>query len=1622
MSQLIEKSALSSVVNLAVPDKPHQELRQYPQQPTQGSAHSLRVHGQLTRNVGQLTQINEAVAAYEQAGAPVASSSPFMRKNALRGNARRLNRLPQPVPREAPARVHLNAKGKPLFQEFKPTALGDLLHNTLARAGQTYQASHSDKLGQFLLDAKGYVLHLRQSPEAVFVVRSSQAQGRAVVGPNDQRLMCQNKTVEVVGDNQHSTSLQTLPESHMGHLTGIHRDQSGQRLCLHEQQLYEFDELRGAWVLSEGTEGMKFSTLLAQGNGKLYGQVEGALIDLSSQGMPQLALPGGVKAFSVSADEQVAVLSGDQGQILQLTNLEQDPSANTRSVTLKLKGGLAQAKSVGLSQSHLFIADTEGRLYSVSRDDLAREELDLQPQSYVCPVGERLGGNKKVVGFLSGDEGQVHALISDRSGQVHSHSLEGDNLRLSGGWNLSDTLVLNNRRGLPTGIAPTAANTLDLDRLGRIGLSEQRITYWDTASQDWKDTGIKEVEQLQRGMDGKAYLLQGGTLKTLGVSRKPTPLAFGGSHALNQRPRSTALAVGVTIAGLEGRTVSAFAMLNNKQFVVLDNQGRLTVHHKESEPTVLKCPLGEGKTTSLVFDEQHHLYAMTDWGELFVMSKGDWQASEDLPRSQAVWKVVATPPGAKLTSIRTTDNNRLSATFSNGEHHREMQLKDSTWQPLAPKAADQNPFYDLAQRLRTSEKVARLPGIGLTVRANANLLGRSAMENKNAVSTGEFIRANIFKPTLETPRVLKNMGRYVQHQYQGRKGLQPLYASESAVFDRLQTVSKKQAPASHGRDLKARIAGLNLGPEGMALQQALETFRAQLQENSHRTLKHLGQQHGQSKLLRQKTGMLDIRGEASAPSRRRELSMKFSQLSQKLNLNSSGHDLLQALKAPLSHLASPKDNAASKVLDTLQAQGMQLSHQKVDVPLGQRRDGSENLGLTKARLALDIVALVDLIHVLDDLESFSPLDDSRDPKALHIKFEAQRAAYENNPVKQVTDMGFTDHASLEASYDGIKAFLNGFKKADHAISVNLRAATGSKTQAELAQALKTTLRHLNPDDEIALQRSYGLNLSTPTIPVADLIPSGAVSGIRSYGFNAERGDKGVTVCLQRDGSASASLGLGGGHNLWPGFFDAQQSTQFTSIDLGNNRSLTPAFHLGVNVSANSTVTQRNAVVFTVPDEDIDHFVDNLFSGELNPLQVMQKGIEHATQKSLRFNVDINASATAELRAGFGLSQKGSSPLSAAMRVGVGSTVNVNLLNYANHSVEQRNNQEQTQESSQNRPRFLNSVGASASAKAQINGSYSTPQKDSLGAAMALGGAAGVGVDNKTTKRIKFTFKEAVPLTAKKLDELTVILGAAFKELATEKELARLADREQPAYVGLTPDETVELHLAGLNSYFAKKRDEDDRQYAALRELQRSTHQHEAAKLQYSVLDSSRFESAYTNLSRLDEQGVVSKIMGLVSAHHSPSNAETVASLLNDDSTLQSLIKQLQASPGTLAKVRLELKDRVQDEIHERSLRGELSQKDLAALLSDRNNMRIKTITVSQTASKPEGFTSPVPIVSYSSIASLNVTKAVGKIDFSYGQDQDTPKSYVLEGELSNPTEAFTSLVGALEKSGFELNR
>ncbi|KPW77066.1 AvrE1 [Pseudomonas syringae pv. coriandricola] len=1611
------------------------------------TVHDSRLPGSSHRGTDDIskslraTRPDEASSSGTKADDPIEPSSP-QGPRLQRSDGGRFEFKDEQLVRNAPPQgtIQLGADGKPDFSTFDTPGMAPLLSDILTKSGQTYLACQSQQgvQGHQLLQSNGHLLHLEQDDSSLALIRSSTA--TLAVEANKPPAVDMQRT----GDHIHidapggRKSLELPGKAHLAHVTDVHQTTSGDRLRIHEDRLYQFDPTSARWKAPEHTEKIAFNNLATGGNGSVYAKSDDVLVDLSSPFMPHVEVKE-LAAFSVAPDNTAALLSGKETQAVLLTDMSPVIGSLTpkKTKTLELDHGLAQAVAIGLSANKLFVADNQGRLYSADRNAFEKNEptLRLMPErTHYTLAGQAMGGHNSVTGFINGDDGRVHALIKNRQGEIHSHALDEQASKLESGWNLTNALVLDNTRGLNMPTAPEPANRLNLDRAGLVGMSGGRIQRWDATPQCWKDAGIKDIDRLQRGADSNAYVLKGGKLLRLTVTPEHPNQAFDHNTALAQTARSTKVEMGKEIEGLEDRVITAFAMVSDTRFVALDDKNLLTVHKKDHPPVPMDFPGLEGDIKELSLDEKHNLYARTSTGGLFCLPKTAWQANKLGALLEGKWTPVATPQGQPVKALFSNDDNRLSAQIEDAPEQGLMQLKDGKWQAFKQRPVEENGLNDVHSRIKRSNKTWRIPGTGLTVKTDINVLGAGGVEKRNRPSTSEYIRANIYKNTAEPPRWIKNIGNHIQHSFRGRLGLKEVYESESRLFKQLELIHETGGePPAPGKDLKARIAGLDLGPQGATLVKDLEAFRDELENHSYTALMAIGQSYGSVKNLRQTDGLLNQHGELAKPSTRRELGKKLTELGSVLNFKSSGHDMIKELQDALTQVSPSADNPTGKLLSTLKRSGLKLTHPKIEIPLGQRRDAREDHGLSKARLALDLVTLKELGDLLDKIEERPR---QRDLTTFKNKLTILRErTYGENPVKQVTDMGFTDNAGLESGYEAVNSFLKSFKKPDHAVSVNMRAATGSKDQTELASRFKSMLKQLeHGDDEIGLQRSYGLNLTSPLNVLSDLgagpFPSAGATGNRNYILNAERAEGAITLYLISEAAGTISAGVGAGHDFWPGFFDENNPAR--SVDIGNDRKMTPNLRLGGDLTGTIAASKRAGVVFNIPDEDIDGFVDNLFEGKLSPLEMLKKAVDHESYEARRFNADITLGGGPDARVGFNLSESGSSPFSAIARLGIAANVTANLMSYTDYSLTQKNDKTELREGGKNRPRWFNSLTFGGQARAQISASHVNPTTTpgatptpatapaSQSAANNMGIAGTATIEAKTVKRVKFRFNVAKPLTTESLTKLSKSLGEAFKDNTTKTRLAELADPLNARYAGKSPTEVIQAQLDGLNELFKDTSSQNDKQYKALRGLKRATIEHKAAVNKHSVLNDARFETSKTNLSGLSQKSVMTKIMDSVRVATAPGNAERVAEFMRNDPKLRAMVKELEGSEGTLARVRLEPKDAMIDAIDEGSLDGTMTQKDLSTLLEDRNNMRIKRLVVFHTATQAENFTSPTPLVSYNSGANLSVTKTLGRINFIYGADQDKPIGYTFDGELSRPSASLKDAAEKLKQEGFEL--
>jgi hypothetical protein len=1397
-------------------------------------------------------------------------------------------------------------------------------------------------------------------------------------------------------------------------------------LRIHNDRLYQFEQSSGQWQAPEDTDEIAFNSLSIGGNGSVYAKSDDVLVDLSSPLMPHVQVDN-LKAFSVAPDSIAAVLSEETDDIQSVLLVGLRPGINgpKQQKTLRFEDAHTQAAAIGLSNHRLFVADTQGRLHSAPRSDFSTEgplTLTREGGRYQLPE-QAAEGHSRITGFLSGEDGRLHVLVEDRSSSLHAYLLNEQSATLEDGWNLDDALVLDSVRGLPVTGAPLPHYRLNLDRNGLVGLHDGRVLHWDARPQAWKESTIDDIDHLQRGVDSNAYVLKAGKLHKLEVSPEHRKIAFSSTLSLAQRPRSTKVAMGKEIEGLDERSIRAFAMVSETCFVALDEQNTLTAHLPDKDAVTLPVAGLEGAIQTLALDGKHHLYALTTEGKLFCLDKDSWQAKDPGAASLAPWRAVPSPDGQPITALHSNDDNAISVQIETDETTTLRQLQGGAWKSFTPRPAEQNGLNQLFSRVKDTLRTKRIAGTGASAKIETDVLGRSAIAKNNRASTQEFLRANLFKNTLETPRWMKNVGNHIQHRYHGREGLRPVYDAQSTIFKQLELIHETGSTAvPAGDDLQARIARLELGPRGSELIEQLEAFREELERHSYDALMNIGRDYGQFKNLRQSDGLLNLHGELSQQDARNQLGKKLSNLREKLNFKSSGHDMLKELEDAMTHIAPSADNPTGKLLRQLKDNGLKISHQKADIPLGQRRDSSDSQGLSKARLALDVVTLKHLGTLLETLEQPNAADNI---EAVQQKLTTLRdTTYGENPVKQVSDMGFTNHAALESAYDAIKTFLKAFNKPDHATNVNLRTASGSKDQRELADSLKSVLKQLqHDDDEISLQRSYGLSLASPFVSLAGYAngpwPSASASGNRNYFLNAERGKDGVTVYMLNQAAGTLSAGLGAGRDHWADWFD--ENSPARAVNLGNNRNLTPNLRLGVDLTASATSTQRAGVVFRVADEDIDIFVDDLFEGKVSPLDILRKAKDHETSQARRFNLDISTGANFDMRVSLDLSQASSAPLSAVARLGIAATVNVNLLNYMDYSQSQHNDKTHLFEGGKNRPRVLNSVALGAQARVMLSGAHSNADHPTQPGSQAIISSHAVGanlsVESKTTKRVKFRYSVAQPLTSERLDELSETLIKAFTGSMPKATMLAPSDPAAQRYSGKSAQAAAAERLTWLNEVFAGKPWQNDAQYKALRELTRATLQQTAADKHHSMIDNARLESNYTNLSRLDEQSMITSIIGSVRELGSPSNAARVSALIARDPKLKALLNGMQDSDGTLARVRLEPKDALIDAIDEGTRNGSMTPQDLSARLENRNDMRIRALTLFHVATQGENFTSPTPLVSYSSGASISVTKVLGRVVFQYGEDQDTPLGYTFDGEQSRPSESLKAAAKQLNQAG-----
>lgn len=1530
-----------------------------------------------------------------------------------------------------------------------------LLKQTVGHPKMHYQSVAANKNGQqhALLSDEGKLLSLHSSRDTLVGVAHSKPAWAREETPGSA--FPRRKAAEVVDHqltfSEDGGSVQIrrsdapggraaevkLPDAAvLSQLTGVHHQATpdGSRaFCLSDNKLYQLASHEEGWqkvdLFGDDKDQSKLSR---QGDNSLYLIHDDRHLHHLSTQTQSARFADKISGASVAADGQAIVLLASEEskqQSIKLLPRIDSPEAQHRTLQpIPAKTSLA---AVAQTDSLVIAADHQGRLLVANRPGEANElnfgdaqSLSLRDALHQ-QIADAIGDRFHVQSLLCGENGQLHAVVKDSMDRQHAIALNphADRPQMASGWNLSDSLVMDYQKGLPK---PTPARTdiVSIGANGKLALHDGKVRFFNELTSSWEATEVK-ADQLRAGQDGQAWALKDNQLKRLKVNVASNKINFQqNTFALHQVKKSVSEELAMPGLDKKQKTVAASA-LDDGRFVTLEEQGDIHFHHVDTESrrnkrlpqTLSRQALSqamnqagavlsrlpedrlEHKAKDIVLGPENRLFILSDKGKVFSLPAESWQQGKvtDM-QAERLPAPLKDELGEAAEALPVKFYGNQKGTLLLERDNKQVLTRDEhDWHPVSADISagvhdTENQADRHFERLSAATRDAKLSKTGLTYKREVNTFGQSGHDG-HKVHTPFRTRLStfVFRPTLETPRPLKNLGNLVQHAHGGRQGLTAIYQQQSqqiaALTQHLKRQPKGRAEEPLSLKLKTLAAREDL-PGWFGEMQKFNTVLADSAAHQAGLLQqHYGAQSGAGRQLDKLTGSLNP-------------------------ASSQGDDLLNKLQQLYALHPSGKGNHAQLSLAAMRESNVTLSWQKPTeaIPAGINRDKHDPMGLTKSRLILDGLTNVKMHDLTTRLTRALDLQGEPREKALQAlgrEFrELRDDEWENNPLKQLTGQGFTGNDRLEANYDAIKSMTKAFSKTNHAMNVTTRTVMQAEDQQLLARRLETTVLDMDKGESLSFSRAYGATTTISALPGSQVIAGvgGRGSLDRGYSMSLTRGEGGVTVSFGRDGGGALTAFTGLGYNLLTGYM--KDPAHDVAVD--QQRNLAPAVRLGGVFSVTPLdLKKQNSVSFEITEAELPAFIEGLTQGTLDPLALLNRGINHSVKHGEVLNVSLDANAAALASAGVPLTNKHEKDTPASFRVGGGAYAGVNVLSGTRERGATTKESSSAISRSNNRPRGLN--------KASVGVNFALPTgvliKGETGRTpMFAGPAASVqlSIDNRTKQSLAIETKTARPLAEVHIDKLTETLGKKFSDPATAALIASLKDKDDET--PLTPRQKLDK----LDAHFSPRdlREKSNEQQAALRDLDKHLRQQSAAERGQKLLQGGEYQTTYANLSKVDSNGLWHQLSHLLDGSLNASNANKMRELMKDDHQLQTLIAALQDNVSTEATVTLELKDEVRERLEQRWLEQGNSPEEMQAELTNRDNLRLKSIAFTKSQVKTDGFATPAFLLGGANSASVSMKRNLGKINFSYGEDQDKPVNYALEGRIAKAT---TELAGALRQ-------
>ncbi|SEI67955.1 AvrE-family type 3 secretion system effector [Pseudomonas sp. NFR16] len=1441
----------------------------------------------------------------------------------------------------------------------------ELLSQILNKPGQAF--AHHQRDGR-LVDGQGFVVMAGANPHTVYAFVSSRSHhagsGAAPVGRFDK--------------------------AHLAQKTGLFEGANASVWTLHDKRLHRLaDGLQWHAATLPGGHGGQFKALTQKDDDVYALDEQGQAWKLGGEPPTQVPFAHPVSALTAHGEDWLGVTQ--QGGTYRL----QESGTAGRSTELTIghvpvgDRKADKPSAIATAGTTLFMVDGGGRLH-VGTLPARRQwsaQMDLRPFTPQRLALEGFG-HLSFSGLFNDQAGHLHARFKDTHGKEHTAQWDPARGDFDPGWNLSQSTAVTRQNGLPA-LIPDAAEMIHLDG-GSVAQKDGQLLVRDPRTNAWSKGSEADLQDLHQGNDGFAYAVdKEGAVKRLAVQAQALSRTMGSGPDLSIGQGTEAKA-GAALRGANDVVAEKIAVLNDDRYVTLSD-GRLRVHDQKGTRQQLPSLPGQGQDETLGWltdheADQRHIEDLTiAGGDLYVLKGGavfrmaaeHWQGGKSgvgvHQDDKAAWQLVDLPEGVAPQSIRTAASGELLVRQNGTEQHLSADGTLSAAPPAQRSRLTQN--HDLHHRLSEREQtLGKLARHG-NLKVGASVFGRANMETVRPRETAPT-SLQYLKSHLRIGAALQKPVDKVNHANKGRAGLADVYRDEAQLLSRLADRGAFAPPAAASTDtLLTQIRAerqFSLNPKVALMTDVIEQATKTVVDDTERLLRSLAQDQGA-------VGMDGKVRDDYRPGK------PVSQ------------DMLGELARSLA-----ASGVAGTPLNALMTQ-LQASHFQIgrrDPQAG--RDTADAQALVKARLALNADVLSRLnsqLGVLSEMRKEQPADNLLDLMANQLE-QTYAKGYVDRPLRKYTDAGFRSHRELEASYDASKTLLKYFRDDNHPMTQNLRVGMDVPRE-QIRDELSKALRQLKPRENLKISRNYAANINGGVSgPVADPVYMGGRVNIepeRTYGVTFTRYERGLKVAINRDGAIS----LGGNVGVGAGFSDHKAPKEDTTANLLQNSSW-----LGVSADLKYKSTQSNVMSFFIRDEDIDGFVDDLIktpleksgeqagavAGRLHPLNFLDGSTEQELRTGSKRNYDVDLNAGAEYRVNKG--QIGAQPVKGFMRFSVGAVGNANLASYESEQVQGRGSDGlRTDIRSDNRVRFLEKGGLTAYARLADAAFSAQPSGAFISGGIPTGFSVNVALDNKTGKAFDVRFKDSLPIQTREAKALASSLEKVFP-LIEAPALDNQDARQQMALLSAAYDTPAQA-AATLSGA----------QYAALNSLRQSLRQNQAADQHMRLMTTMDLTVKQSNVNRIDHASYGKRASDPTRAwlvgHTNPGNAEKVAAFMAKDPQLAGLIKELQGRKGTTrAEIKLEVTDTAKARIDEEAIAGRLNDDGLKRILSDQNNLRIKSISVFRTAGKEDSLTVPGVWLNYRSGSNLSVERLRGEITFNYARAQHEPVDFKLEGQLN----------------------